>query len=356
MRDLKTGLLFPAASILFGCLFALIIVEVILRIFSLAPTSILNSVDKREFDIIPGIWKPNQKLVAREVPALPYQIAINSLGYRGEEFTRQKPAGEFRILMTGDSFTFSVLVDDASTLPAQIERNLRDRCRAGSIRVVNAGLPGSTIDGQDEIVKRGLTLSPDLVVIVFHENDLTDLMAPLWDRMKANREAKSTGITGIVWPLFRNLALWNFSLKIYDKWRINRATQEALSATPQTNKLPEPDAWSPELRAKYRDRLVGLRDILASRGIGLVFAAMPGQSSVEGKRDAEIVHWAIQMAKEAGIPTASALEGLRKGLPVPGQGYLLPIDGHASALGNKVAGAAIAQQMFELQPLRKPCG
>lgn len=107
---------------------------------------------------------------------------INSLGYRGHEFSPEKKPGEKRILMIGDSMTFGWGVADDETYPFLTEKILRSFGRS-NIEVINAGYKGGlSPDGYYVYLKNeGLKLKPDLVVIGFFVfNDIEDLAANLW--------------------------------------------------------------------------------------------------------------------------------------------------------------------------------
>ncbi|MBK7905607.1 MAG: hypothetical protein IPJ78_03495 [Gemmatimonadetes bacterium] len=109
-----------------------------------------------------------------------FHVRINSLGYRGPEIPREKPPGEYRVVMIGDSFTFGDYVDDHETLPAKLEEALRADCAA--VRAINAGVMNTTIDSHAQMAERALALEPDLVVLTFYENDVDDLRNPMWRR------------------------------------------------------------------------------------------------------------------------------------------------------------------------------
>ena len=65
----------------------------------------------------------------------------NSLGLRAtKEYTAAVPAGRYRIVFLGDSFTYGVDTGDAGTFVAQLES------LAPSIETVNMGVAGYRID------------------------------------------------------------------------------------------------------------------------------------------------------------------------------------------------------------------
>lgn len=100
-------------------------------------------------------------------------IHVNALGMRDEEFPREKPEGEFRILLLGDSLTFGIDVEQDETFPRLLHQRLRERCPQRPVRVMNAGVPGyDSKQEHDWLVKFGFALQPDVVLVMFYPNDV----------------------------------------------------------------------------------------------------------------------------------------------------------------------------------------
>lgn len=98
-------------------------------------------------------------------------IDINSLGLRDEEFSLEKPKGEKRILVLGDSFVEALQVP----LDQTFVKLLEDMFLPDKVRVINGGHSGY---GQAEQLlfwrHKGRQLAPDLVVLFFYANDIID--------------------------------------------------------------------------------------------------------------------------------------------------------------------------------------
>lgn len=332
------GRIFRGLGWLLSGLVALIVAEVVLRLGGLAPTGGLATVTQSEFERLPGLFSPGQRLEDRVVPSLPYQVTIDSLGYRGTvEFPRTKPPGEFRILMLGDSFTFGYLVPDDSTLPALVGTALRQDCRA-PIRVINAGVGGTTIVTASHLAQRAEPLGIDIAVLTFTENDVGDLLNPLWYQMEANRKAKSRLPLSLLYPVARQTALWNLLLKARATWAARRSPVMAAAATPGR----ATDSLVAALRGRYAEDLRSLRDSLSVKGIPLLFVVYPSHLTVYKRSTGEQVNWAVGVGHQVGLPTVDLTEVLRE----DGRGeealYLLPVDGHPSAAGYRAVAPTIA--------------
>lgn len=324
-----------------------------LRLFGLAPVGGIATVNQRDFDRLPGIYVPGQRMVDRRRPELPHTITIDSLGYRGiEEFPRRKPAGEIRVLMLGDSFTYGDLVDDSLTFPVQLERSLRGECGPG-VRVINAGIGGTTIDAASELARRSAPLEIDVAVLTFTENDVTDLAVPMWEQMGANRAAKSRFPMSVVYPLVRQSAIWNLAQGVRGKWR-NLQTDRVIPSGSR-NGPEESDSSLLALRTIYELRLAALRDSLAARGIPLLLVIYPSHLTIYRMRSEEQVAWVNHAGKEAGLTTVDLLPALRQdGRPVE-ELFFLPTDGHPRPEGYAIATRELRLVLERLPPLASRC-
>ncbi len=95
---------------------AIIITEGLLRLFKAVPLKVVN---ESIYPYTLGDYKPNQDLLSDYL--LSYRVKINSLGLRGKEVSRNKSQGTYRILVLGDSYTFSERASDDQTFPFQLE-------------------------------------------------------------------------------------------------------------------------------------------------------------------------------------------------------------------------------------------
>jgi len=355
MTNIRHKVIFPILSMLIGLAAGLLLVELLLRVSGIAPAVNLHSVNSREFKRIPGIWQSNQDFVSTEKPTLPYRITINSIGYRGAEIPVKKADGELRILMIGDSMTFGTYVDNAETLPAQLEKHLRAKCGTKSIRVINAGIEGSTITSQAEMIRRGLVLEPDLVVLVFHENDIEELMLPLWPSMAHNRELKSRFPMNSIWPVLRNTATWNFAIRLQRWWEMHGTRSATVVEHTDDAARAEATFELRDLKARYQRALLRTFKLVRQRNTEFVFMLYPGPWSLKGKDWLKLIGWAELAGQSAGIPTFNLLAGMREGLSVIDLGYLLPHDIHPSPRGHEIAARLSAQFLLSREPLRAAC-
>lgn len=349
---MKRNLLFPLVSICFGLVVALVLAELLLRVTGSAPTSALLSVTTKEFERIPGVWSPGQAIVQRDIKELPYEVNINWAGYRGRDFEQTKVPGELRILMSGDSFTFGTYVDDDDTLPSQLEQQLTETCSAQPVTVLNAAVGGSTIVGQTELIQRGMKLNPDLVVLVFHDNDINDLNSPIWEEMARNRELKDSLFMSVFWPVLRKTALWNFALRVRGAIRVDESDESATG-----NLTPEIVNSRADLGRIYGNKLRELATSLAKAGQPFVFVTYPGHRPVLGdKARVNLVEMGVEAGNSSGTPTLNLLPVLRSTLSTDVErGYLLPHNGHPSKVGHRIAAQAVSKFLLTQPVVAAAC-
>ena len=102
-------------------------------------------------------------------------VVINEQGFHDTEFPREKPAGELRGLMLGDSVTMGYGVTYAETISKKLEDLHAEGDGAHrSHQIVNAGVHGYSTFQERVTLERNLDLSPDFVAVGFCMNDVTE--------------------------------------------------------------------------------------------------------------------------------------------------------------------------------------
>lgn len=340
-----------ACIALIAFIISLLVAEGTLRIAGRAPPPGVFTVTAREYARSPGIFAPNQVVLDRPGTRFAQTLHINSLGYRGREFERAKPTGEFRIVFAGDSFTWGHNVADGETTPAQLETALASSC--GRVTVVNAGLSGTSITGQDSLVLRALELAPDLVVLMYHENDIDDLMySPVWQQLSENRRRKSQFPLSLIYPVVRTSALWNLALDVRRKLTSPHVPQSAetrLDAAAVTEEVVA-------ARAAYSAQLASLARQLGERGLPFLFVTFPHPASVRDGAGARDYEWMVAEAARLAIPTVDLLPVLRASRLGPEGAYLIPDDYHPSAAGHALAARTIADRVLAMRAADAPAG
>jgi SGNH hydrolase-like domain, acetyltransferase AlgX len=95
-------------------------------------------------------------------------IVQNDHGQRGKNYDYQRENGKYRILVLGDSFADGQM-NEAELFSARLERS------NPYFEVINAGVSGfGTVQEYLYLISEGIKYQPDLVLLMFYENDLYD--------------------------------------------------------------------------------------------------------------------------------------------------------------------------------------
>ncbi|MEW6270143.1 MAG: SGNH/GDSL hydrolase family protein [Thermodesulfobacteriota bacterium] len=101
------------------------------------------------------------------------RVRINNHGFRGEDFTVEKPPNTIRILTLGASSTFGYHNRDDETYPHYLEQELQAAVGdSATIEVINFAIPHATTDNVLAMFRtEGLPLDPDVVTFYEGAND-----------------------------------------------------------------------------------------------------------------------------------------------------------------------------------------
>ena len=172
-RRLQLGLIVLAAVLI-----GLLVAEGLTRIFGWAPTvyRLRASEEKSAYrfssnPVLGYLLKANYR--DDDDPDLQNSFTrTNSHGFRDRERTLAKPAGVKRILMVGDSVVVGHGIRD---LNDTISRKLEVILSPHQVEVINLAVGGYCTASEIELLAtRGLPFSPDLVILLFTENDYLD--------------------------------------------------------------------------------------------------------------------------------------------------------------------------------------
>ncbi len=101
-------------------------------------------------------------------------VSINSWGFRDDEVLAPRPDDALRVWVVGGSTTFDIYARDGSVAwPNLLERRLQAALPDRTVEVLNAGIPGETMQGSlqdlEEFAER---FDPHVVVLYHGPNDL----------------------------------------------------------------------------------------------------------------------------------------------------------------------------------------
>jgi len=99
---------------------------------------------------------------------------LNSLGFRGAEFSEIKPSDTYRVFMVGGSTMFGAgATSDETTIPGILQKIFDSDNSIQKIEVINAGVSGGNSNTELKFIMEKLVrFSPDLIIIYDGWNDL----------------------------------------------------------------------------------------------------------------------------------------------------------------------------------------
>lgn len=169
------NLLFNIILFIAGTVFALLLLEVSISLFS--PQYLLTSVPSPFFirydrelgwanrEGAEGVYQ-----LAPDTP--PVFIRINKSGMRGRDVSVGKPAGLKRVIVSGDSNAFGYGINEEERFSDLFLKGLPER-----YEVLNLGVYGYGTDQEMLLLEReGLRYSPDIILLAFSAGDLSDNM------------------------------------------------------------------------------------------------------------------------------------------------------------------------------------
>ena len=159
------------AALLSGCIAALLLSEILLRVYvwSRGWTANCYAADLQLYQPHPVIGSelaPNFRLRSSV-----HEVSVNAAGFRGPPIAQQKPVGVVRVAMLGGSATYGYLARDQQVAARLLEDELR--AKGLDAEVINAGVPGynlyhTTVRYRERVAP----LKPDYVVLYLGWNDL----------------------------------------------------------------------------------------------------------------------------------------------------------------------------------------
>jgi hypothetical protein len=218
-------------------------------------------------------------------------IEINSKGLRGAEIDYPKPPGEFRILITGDSFTFAEQVNQNETFAQLLEDRLNQEGGGRAFRVLNAGSNGwATANEAIYLTKEGIRFAPDLVIVALYlGNDVSDnyrRVATVSDAVAADLALRGADAFDGPRRVLRRSELYTvFESGVLAKlpwWQDDGGNYSSDRKPPRTQAEAD-EAWA--ITEKLLDRM---RDVSGSQGARFMVMVVPSAVSVAQRGTANV--------------------------------------------------------------------
>jgi lysophospholipase L1-like esterase len=299
---------------------------------------------------------------------IPYRVSTNSLGFRGSEISPHRSGGVVRIAAIGDSVTDGLFAADDATYPHFLEEALSDL--GVEAEVINAARGSASIGKELAILREAvLPLAPDVVVLTFVTNDISDIRGVGRDRLLEARLPK--GRVPLTLWLITHTALGEVAYDLqlravsepYRRRREAGVTGAERYAIPggtafrrnvgsflkryaATDGLVLGERFSPETETLIENYLFGLDHFLAlcaERGIAVGLVYFPAYPEIydptRGQRMRDTLARAASVRDLPFLDLTPVFrrEGESRAL------HLAPLDFHLNPEGNRVMASAVAE-------------
>lgn len=321
-------------------------VEVTVRLLGLAPPLNLQYPGMVPDPHLPYRPAPGS---AWEVPAdsgeFAFEVRHSSWGLRDTEHSIAKSPRTFRILGLGDSFTYGVGAAHEDTYLVRLERLLAQRDGAHlPVEVIKAGIPRFFPVPERLLLEHyGLSLDPDLVVVGFVPNDVSDTSLGLEavtrtdDGYLMSREATELGRCG------RWLFLHLSAARMVLKGRLDRRLR-VRHPEPWTD-IYRPDGQHEGSWQRVEEEYSRMVELASTSGAKLVVLHIPERGPWGPGADyppARLSAWAASR----GAFLVDALPALREA-DARGEKLYWDADPHCTAAGYRVVAEVLAAGLVE---------
>ena len=281
-----------------------------------------------------------------------YTIKINGQGLRqNQDVPLQKKAGQYRILVLGDSFTFGLGVNNDETYPAQLEKLLNGTNGGGKYEVINAGFAGGNCPLTHYLFLKdhGRQFSPDLVIEGFFAgNDLQDMRLYTEVRDENGLPIKALAPGGDLWPWIKRTAIYQ-ELGLRKIYPLLAHKTANVGTAPDANGELRPatgnnESAIPTTLTRAQELLLAMRDLLGKQGAQFKLVFIPAMESVFSGRDPITDKVRAELAEFCLFSSINWLDltpALRRG----GPDCYFDEDRHFTIKGNRIAAEEMAKQV-----------
>jgi len=312
--------LFVALAAVIGCVGALALAEVSLRVWeTIRGAPVVSGVVEGHKQVrVKGRIKPDVDVMIRSHPTSGRDVRVrtNSLALRGPAIDPKLP-NEIRVLVLGDSITFGEYLAEEATYPAALERALAAATPGRTVRVINGGGPNvGTADEAALLERLAHLVEPDLVLVGFYLNDglLPDpypdgVRLPSWIRWSRLADRASTIWVRAVHRSHHGARLGWVQEFGERRWVDDRAAFDRVIAQAESDWGV---AWHDRSWAVIEQGLQRMIRVGRQRGFPVLMTAFPVSIQVESRFDDDRPQRRVrELAGRLGLPFVDLLPMLR---------------------------------------------
>lgn len=209
-----------------------------------------------------------------------FQVKINSLGFRGSDFSVTKAPGVTRIAALGASSTFGYLVREEDTYPHRLEAELNRICGNGAFEVLNLGIPHLASEQVRALfLHEAISFQPDIVLFYQGLNDTASPTGAL------RRVRYLRAVRDVFHWLRRRSVVVSFAY-------------QSLSQGPRRYGKKDMTDYAKGRAGRFIDNVSAIRDECRRRRITFVVANQQARSMlIEERRSLQGLSYADELAK-----------------------------------------------------------
>lgn len=271
-------------------------------------------------------------------------IVINSHGLRDVERPWAKPPGVTRILTLGDSFTFGMKVEAASSYPKALEAMLNGEGDERRYDVINAGVVAYSLCQERKwLGLKGWRYEPDLILIGFFGDDPHCQGEESGQRFLEPDVYRTFTRVSTLYNFLRN-SYSVFKARYLEWWRPGwTGGLEARARYLERNRFTsiKEEEW-----AEVTKDLKRIKSGAARRGAGLLVVVIPDSGQVGFPEHQSPTRRLLAICEKEGIAcidTTPRFEAAREPLDL----YLYPLDPHLSPAGHALVARAVAERIAD---------
>ena len=171
------------------------------------------------------ICQDYQSIIQYPLPVVHYEpnqktdtVTINSHGFRGEDFEKEKTNdSEYRIFMVGGSAMYGVYAtSDGTTIPGYLQQLYNEFTVDHNIRVINGGANTHESFAETHLIKNKiLDFKPDLIIVLDGWNDLNSPVKTEYNEPTGLEKIEQYSL--VIRKYYKTIQFYEFIERIWEK-------------------------------------------------------------------------------------------------------------------------------------------
>ncbi len=270
---------------------------------------------------------------------------VNDRGFRGADYSLEKPENVYRIIVTGASVPLGSGVADDETMFAVLERALNEALPGHRVEVLNLSRGGSSLGAMVHTIRHaGLAYQPDLIFVFMDEFVLQS--RPFDEQAPRVRNLHVSTIRKIIEPRYSFFSSRFFFFRAV-RVHTNAVGRRVLEFffPPDRNKLAVRELALAQ-HAYLVEGVERLKDVVGDRKVALYVLRQQDTAWRDeiGKSFRDVVD---ELAEQHGMYTLIAPSGLLGGYQ-ESELVLYPGDRHPNALAHRLYGEGLFPQVLDI--------